>query len=271
MSGKPAWLFALTAAVGCAAVFFAAPAGAYGTGSAVAAVGSQPHAARTVNPVVPRPIAQAVAFAGTPAVGALVTASASGALGSHFCTASVVDSPAGNLVITAAHCLTGRQASQFVFVPGYDNGQAPYGVWPVRDMITDRDWRSASDPDDDVAFLVLDRSVQGVTGGERLGTGQPPSQLVTVIGYPDNRDTAITCLNYSGAFSATQLEFRCGGYTAGTSGGPLLADIDAATGLGTVIGVIGGYQQGGRTDAISYAATLGTDSAALYQAAITGT
>jgi len=63
----------------------------------------------------------------------------------------------------------------------------------------------------------------------------------------------------------------CGGYTAGTSGGPLLADIDAATGLGAVIGVIGGYQQGGRTDAISYAATLGTDIAALYQAAITGT
>ena len=35
------------------------------------------------------------AFAGTPAVGALFTASA-GRLGQHFCTASVVDSPAGD-------------------------------------------------------------------------------------------------------------------------------------------------------------------------------
>jgi hypothetical protein len=57
------------------------------------------------------------AFAGTPAVGALFTASA-GQLGRHFCTASVVDSPAGDLLITAAHCVTGT-AGTIDFVPGY--------------------------------------------------------------------------------------------------------------------------------------------------------
>ena len=46
------------------------------------------------------------AFTGTPPVGALFTTSA-GQLGQHFCTASVVDSPAGDLVITAAHCVSG--------------------------------------------------------------------------------------------------------------------------------------------------------------------
>ena len=70
--------------------------------------------------------------------------------------------------------------------------------------------------------------------------------------------------------SATQLVFRCGGYTAGTSGSPLLAHVHAATGLGTVIGVIGGCQQGGVTDAISYAAVLGPDIASLDRAAIAG-
>jgi hypothetical protein len=70
--------------------------------------------------------------------------------------------------------------------------------------------------------------------------------------------------------SATQLVFHCGGYTTGTSGSPLLAYLHAATGLGTVIGVIGGYQQGGMTDAISYAAVLGPYIASLYQAAIAG-
>ena len=134
-----------------------------------------------------------------------------------------------------------------MFVPGYDSGRPPYGVWPVRRVITDQDWASSFDPDDDVAFVELTRAVQGVTGGERLGTGQPPGQLVTVIGYPENRDSAIFCQNYSRSFSATQLVFRCGGYTAGTSGSPLLAQVDAATGLGTVIGVIGGYQRGGVT------------------------
>ena len=57
------------------------------------------------------------AFAGTPAVGALFTASA-GRLGQHFCTASVVDSPAGDLLITAAHCVTGTSGT-IEFVPGY--------------------------------------------------------------------------------------------------------------------------------------------------------
>ena len=70
--------------------------------------------------------------------------------------------------------------------------------------------------------------------------------------------------------SATQLVFHCGGYTAGTGGSPLLSYVHAATGLGTVIEVIGGYQQGGVTDAISYAAVLGPAIAALYQAAIAG-
>ena len=60
------------------------------------------------------------AFAGTPAVGALFTTSA-GKLGQHFCTASVVDSPAGDLVITAAHCVTGTSGT-VDFVPGYNRG-----------------------------------------------------------------------------------------------------------------------------------------------------
>ena len=60
------------------------------------------------------------AFAGTPAVGALFTMSA-GQLGQHFCTASVVDSPDGDLAITAAHCVTSTSGT-VAFVPGYDNG-----------------------------------------------------------------------------------------------------------------------------------------------------
>ncbi len=52
------------------------------------------------------------------AVGALFTTTG-GRLASHFCTASVLDSPAGDLVMTAAHCLSGLAPSQFLFVPGY--------------------------------------------------------------------------------------------------------------------------------------------------------
>jgi hypothetical protein len=73
----------------------------------------------------PAIMTQAIPSGGTAAVGALVTVDGSGRLGTHFCSASVVDSPAGNLVITAAHCLAGRTPGGFVFVPGYRDGRAP--------------------------------------------------------------------------------------------------------------------------------------------------
>lgn len=73
----------------------------------------------------------------------------------------------------------------------------------------------------------------------------------------------VSCANTAGAFSATQFTFRCAGCSDGTSGGPLLAD-----GLDTVIGVIGGYQLGGRSSSVSYAARFGGQLGALRQQAL---
>jgi V8-like Glu-specific endopeptidase len=192
--------------------------------------------------------------------------------GGHFCTASVVDSPQGDLVMTAAHCVSGLGAGQFAFVPGFRDGHTPYGVWPVSRVTVDHAWATSADPDHDVAFLQVRKlgsanTVQSVTGGERLGLGQPAGQFVRVTGYPDRLSAPISCENRVTAFSPTQLRFDCGGYTSGTSGSPLLASVSLTTGLGTVIGVIGGYQQGGDTDSVSYAARLGASAAALYQTA----
>jgi V8-like Glu-specific endopeptidase len=175
--------------------------------------------------------------------------------------------------MTAAHCVSGLGAGQFAFVPGFRDGHTPYGVWPVTRVTVDQAWATSADPDHDVAFLQVkklgsDTTVQSVTGGERVGLGQPAGQFVRVTGYPDRLSAPITCENWVSAFSPTQLKFECGGYTNGTSGSPLLAGISPATGLGTVIGVIGGYQQGGDTDSVSYAARLGASAAALYRTAI---
>ena len=98
--------------------------------------------------------------------------------------------------------------------------------------------------------------------------GQPPGRTVRVVGYPDGAGAPITCSNRSRLFSPSQVEFDCGGYADGTSGSPLLAEVDPSTGLGTVIGVIGGYEQGGYTPDVSYAARFGAQTAALYQVAI---
>jgi V8-like Glu-specific endopeptidase len=211
-------------------------------------------------------------FAGTPAVGALFTTSR-GKLGHHFCTATVISSPHGDLVITAAHCVSGT--SGVVFVPGYDRGATPSGVWTVTKVYTDRSWQTSSDPDDDVAFLQVDRPgsavpIEDVTGAEQVATGTPARQLVEVIGYPDSGNEPITCRNWTREPMSDQLEFDCGGYTDGTSGGPFLADVNPQTGQGTVIGVIGGYEQGGLTPQISYSPMFGANVAALYQLAVAG-
>ena len=214
------------------------------------------------------------AFAGTPAVGALFTASA-GRLGQHFCTASVVDSPAGDLVITAAHCVGGASGT-IEFVPGYDRGDQPYGVWTVTKVYVDQAWKSSSSDDDDFAFLRVSRTgssvpVEDVTGADRLATGTPAGrQMVQAIGYPNATNQPVTCQNWLRQPMAGQLEFDCDGYTNGTSGGPFLAKVDQATGQGLVIGVIGGYQQGGNTPQVSYSAVLGANAAALYQQAVAG-
>jgi V8-like Glu-specific endopeptidase len=213
------------------------------------------------------------AFGGVPVVGALFTANAAGEgeLGAHFCTASVVQSTHGDLAVTAAHCVSGVQG-QIVFVPGYANGKEPYGVWAVTAVYTDQAWQSSQDPNDDVAFLRLSDSsggvpVEDVTGGERVGIDWPEPALVRVIGYPGDADQPVSCANWTKSFSATQLEFDCAGYTDGTSGGPFLANASGASGQGTVVGVIGGYEQGGDTPDVSYAADFGAAVAALYQMA----
>jgi V8-like Glu-specific endopeptidase len=208
----------------------------------------------------------------TDVVGALFTLDSDGTLGSHFCTATVVDSPTGNVVVTAAHCLRGQRAATLAFVPGFHKGAAPLGVWAVTRIVVDTAWANSADPDHDFAFLVVHRagvrsSLEALTGGERIGVIDPVGQRATVVGYPAAADTAISCSNSLRRLSSTQLEFDCGGYTNGTSGSALVVNPSPATGLGTVVGVIGGYEEGGRTPSVSYSAAFGASALSLYQVA----
>lgn len=223
-------------------------------------------------PAVPRALLHGRFYNGTRAVGALFTISG-GHLGSHFCTASVVNSSVKDLVITAAHCLHGRQPGQVAFVPGYHRHREPYGSWTVTRVFVDAAWASSANPNDDVAFLVVSQPgnstpVQELTGGENLATGWKAAQRVQVIGYPDGRQRPITCTARTRPFGPRQMEFDCGGYTDGTSGGPFLANVHPATGLGAVIGVIGGYEQGGNTPSVSYSARFGQAVRDLYDQAV---
>ena len=208
-----------------------------------------------------------------PRVGALFVRQGSA---DHFCTASVVASPGRDLLITAAHCINGGKGSGYrqdiVFIPDYRNGKAPFGVWTVRRLLVAPGWASQANPDLDVGFVVLEshdgKNIEDILGANRLAIDPPYQDLVRVTGYPASGDAPITCLNYTSRLSATQLRFVCGGFTGGTSGSPWIMHFDRRSRTGTVVGVIGGYQQGGYTDSISYSAYLGRAIQRLYRQAI---
>lgn len=188
--------------------------------------------------------------------------------GPRACTASVVQSPAHNLLVTAAHCVQNRRVGLLdglVFTPGYRNGYSPYGSWPVQSVTVDPHWADDDDPEYDVAFLTVrpvdGRQVEDAVGGNRLATGQGFGLDVSVTGYPNERDEPITCSVRTRSQSPTQERFDCDGYTDGTSGSPWI------TPGGAVVGVIGGYEEGGNTPGTSYSITFDGRVSDLYREA----
>ncbi|GAA0616433.1 trypsin-like peptidase domain-containing protein [Streptomyces crystallinus] len=185
--------------------------------------------------------------------------------GDHFCTASVVHSESRDLVVTAAHCLDDQDDA--VFVPGYRDGQAPYGTWPVEEAYTDDAWLEDGDEDDDVAFAVLGPGsltgarVEDAVGAAPLATAVPPGGTATVTGYPSDSDTPQACTNRTTAYGATQQRIECPAFSGGTSGSPWQAAD------GSVVGVIGGYEEGGDDPDVSYSVVFGGTTAALYRLA----
>jgi Trypsin-like peptidase domain len=217
----------------------------------------------------------AASFDGLPQVGALFQ----GAWRSepHFCTASVVDSAPGDVIATAAHCLSGN-AKDLQFVPMYHDGQAPYGEWNVTGAYVSQRWLLHQDPQADFAFLTVsprdiggtERTLESVVGGDQLIVGTQPPQWTVVVGYPAGMGGGpVICLNHAVARHGYP-SFRCGGFVDGTSGGPWLADYDTQTGRGDLYGVTGGRYQGGCVNWVSYSSSFDADTMAVYEQAVAG-
>ncbi len=275
-------LLVAAVAVTVAAVFAVTTTG---TAAPVANRMAARHAGRAApHPAVAGPYARHPVGTGADAVGALFTWQ-DRQLGRHFCTASVVSSTAGDLVITAAHCVTGVDLANIVFAPGYANGQLPRGLWAVSRKFVDARWAAHKDPNDDFAFLVvrpltkphqsaadaqLTGTVQSAAGAERLRFDARLPTTIRATGYPDGSNRPVTCATRAVAFrpdALDQVKFVCPGFTDGTSGGPFLSDFSRATDTGSIIGVIGGYQQGGDSADISYSSAFVANVRSLYASA----
>ncbi|KRD23453.1 MULTISPECIES: serine protease [unclassified Streptomyces] len=215
--------------------------------------------------------------------------------GSYFCTASVINSPHHNIVLTAGHCLDAKTgSSSMAFVPQWTAANPrPHGIFPVATGSENRSriWIDQRYYDRghvrgapwDVAFVQVGarddgRQVQDVVGGNTLATGRGYAfARVRLVGYPGSDRQPLTCTSSTTRFTPTDhtpgsyLRIVCSDYRSGTSGSPFLAKFNARTGTGEVVGSIGGWKTGGPTAGVSYSPNFGSDIQRLYEAAVAGT
>lgn len=162
----------------------------------------------------------------------------------YECSGSVVDSPHGDVVLTAGHCVidpeSGVVARDVVFVPGYREGTDPYGVWTATHYTTTETWKETAgtrSPNEggDLAFLLLEDNSGGADVEETVGSlniafDQARAQTYTQYGYPAEKPYGGEILySHVAAYDGTDLNDPlltprpikiASDFTAGSSGGP---------------------------------------------------
>lgn len=167
----------------------------------------------------------------------------------HTCTGSVLHSVAGDLILTAAHCMAAGYDTSFV--PGFVESADPQDFWTIDEVYLDPRWVAAQDPLADFAIARVighDRGTveNAVGGGLALGSGPGVGADVTVTGYALGVGGGpIGCTARTTARERGFPSLRCPGLVDGTSGSPW------TTGS-TVVGVIGGLEGGGCEENVSY-------------------
>ena len=162
----------------------------------------------------------------------------------HTCSGAVLDSLAGNLIITAAHCLDA--SFDATFAPGYRGG-VPSDFWHIDAVYLDPRWVRSQDPAADFAIARVSHGGAATTetlerhagGGFVLGAAPGPDVPITVTGYPlgDGGDQ-VSCSAPTSRPDRGFPALRCPGLVDGTSGSPWVSATE-------VRGVVGGLQGGG--------------------------
>ena len=167
----------------------------------------------------------------------------------YVCSATVVNSPHGNVILTAGHCAldpeTGTITStNLIFIPGYRNRVAPFDVWKIargKVIGLTKTWsetaKEGSRPNEggDLAFIELQDNDQGESVEEAVGSSfgvafdQPCIQTYTQFGYPaESPYTGESLYSHTAAYAGadtvggfTPVPMKIASdFTRGASGGP---------------------------------------------------
>jgi hypothetical protein len=183
------------------------------------------------------------------------------------CTAVVIGRA---MIVTAAHCFMGNNpvnytTSNWMFAPMWHNNTFPYGKWYVSSVYIMQPYINSFNGRYDFAAVNLDRQhghgVAYYTGQDSwsgdFSLARDQTTGVRIVGIPGNSSVALTSVTTAVAVEVSRrwevLRASTPGFGDGTSGGPWFHPFDTKTDTGTVLGVTGGYEQGGDTDSPSYA------------------
>lgn len=109
----------------------------------------------------------------------------------YVCSGNAVSSGNKSTVSTAGHCVNegpGAFATNFVFVPAYLNGAAPYGKWTAKALYAPTEWSSKGDMQYDTGFAVMNQFngqyLSDVVGGSGVQFGADRGLTYKSYGYP---------------------------------------------------------------------------------------
>lgn len=163
--------------------------------------------------------------------------------GGYLCSASVI---ARRVVATAGHCVHSGSSegfySDFVFVPAYRDGIAPYGVWHWKYVTTTGEWaHGAGEVPNAADYAMIEFADQPLTEdgpavklGDLTGwlgwqTDSLAQNHTSKLGYPCNLDNCDRMQNItSGSFQTSEPNNVEYGSDAqgGSSGGPWLQNFE---------------------------------------------
>ncbi|MFJ7066482.1 trypsin-like serine peptidase [Streptomyces sp. NPDC101115] len=159
------------------------------------------------------------------------------------CSGNAVTSQNASTVITAGHCVKyqGAWHTNWVFVPAYDNGNAPYGQWTATKTLTTPQWEASEDINYDVGAAVVaplnGQTLTSVTGAQGIQFNGGYNKAMYAFGFPaaspyDGTKLIYCAGNSSKDFLFSQDHSLACNMTGGSSGGPWFTSFNETTGTG---------------------------------------